>query len=118
MQISELPTNRLAGAVLLAVIGAAVKFYYDAWSSRRANRLQRVNRQLELLYGPMLALTHASREAWYAFRSIYRPDSKSYWLDPAGAPTPEEATAWRVWMKDVFMPLDDKLRNAIVEHSD
>jgi hypothetical protein len=61
MQLSELPTNQLAGAVLLAISGAAVKFYYDASASRRAHRLERVKKQLELLYGPMLSVTHASR---------------------------------------------------------
>jgi hypothetical protein len=53
-----------------------------------------------------------------AFRSIYRPGGGTYWLDPANPPTPEEAKAWRIWMKDVFMPLHDQLRKAIVEHAD
>ena len=50
----NIPTDTLAGAVLLAIIIAAVKCLLDSWATRRKSRLERYSRQLEFLYGTLL----------------------------------------------------------------
>ncbi len=110
--------NQLTGAILLAVLAAAIKFIFDGWTSRKANRLKRIDRQLEFFYGPLLALTHASEQAWKSFRSIHRTENGPYWGVPNDPPTEAEALAWRMWIEKVFMPLNERVENLIVEHAD
>jgi hypothetical protein len=106
----------LAGALLGAVTAAAWKYAYDLRIARRKDRLERVNAQLRLLYGPLFALDLAAREAWSSFRKRWRP-GRPYWSEPP-LPSEEEAEAWRVWMTAVFMPLNERMERAIVEHAD
>jgi hypothetical protein len=106
----------LVGALLGAVTAAAWKYAYDLRIARRKDRLERVNAQLRLLYGPLFALDLAAREAWASFRKRWRP-GRSYWSE-APSPSEAEAEAWRVWMTAVFMPLNERMERAIVEHAD
>ena len=50
------------------------------------------------------------------FRKVYRPTG-SYWgAEPL--PSKEEAEAWRLWMREVFMPLNLEMEALILKHSD
>jgi hypothetical protein len=51
----------VAFAILSGVIGFFAKGLYDLWATRRKERLDRVNQQLKLLYGPLFALNQAGR---------------------------------------------------------
>jgi hypothetical protein len=84
--------------------------------SQRKDQLDRVNRQLKELYGPLFALSHASHIAWESFRHRYRPTG-AFWV-PDNPPTEAEATAWRHWMEHVFMPLNVRKEEAILANSD
>jgi len=112
----DLPTDHLTGAILLAIFVAVIKYVADRWAGRRHARLKRLNAQLELLYGPMLALSHANDEAWKGFRAIHRPTKASYW-DPADAPSAKEAEAWRMWIQTVFMPINERLEKLVITQS-
>ena len=46
----------IAFAILSGVVGFLAKGVYDLWAARRKDRLERVNQQLKLLYGPLYAL--------------------------------------------------------------
>jgi hypothetical protein len=118
MDVGQLPTNQLAGALAVALAAAAAKYAYDDRATRRSNRVKRLDRQLEQLYGPLLALSHASFQAWRAFRQIHGRDKTTFWGDPSRPPTEAEATAWRLWMKHVFMPLNNRIEAVIIEHAD
>ena len=85
--------------------------------NQRKDRLDRITRQLGDLYGPLYALASSSAAAWLVFRSQYRPGG-AFWSSFRSAPTEDEAAAWRRWMTTVFMPLNRRLREAIVEHID
>jgi len=51
------------------------------------------------------------------FRKEYRPYVHGYWgTNPP--PTREEAEAWRLWIKEVFMPLNLEMEALILKHSD
>jgi hypothetical protein len=106
----------LVGALLAALSAAAWRYVYDLRIARRRDRLERVNSQLRLLYGPLLALDLAAREAWLSFRKTWRP-GRPYWAD-APAPTEAEAEAWRIWMTSVFMPLNERMERTVVENAD
>ena len=57
--------------VLLAFLGYIAIYLNNLQMSRRKDRLERVNKQLSELYGPMFSLTHASSIAWKWFREAH-----------------------------------------------
>jgi hypothetical protein len=66
----------------------------------RKDRLDRVNRQLSELYGPLYALDRAGYRLWQVFRSRHGRD---FWGSDH-PPTTVEAAARRLWMTTVFSP--------------
>ena len=102
--------------VVLALIGFLVKYVNDLAIVRRKDRLERINLQLKNLYGPLYATAHASEIAWQAFRSVYRPGKSFFRTQPP--PNEEELAAWRLWMVEVFMPLNLRLERVIVDNGD
>lgn len=107
----------LSVTIILALLGYLAKYLNDKKIAERKDRLDRVNRQLKELYGPLYSLTRASKIAWLGFRQKYRPGKESYWksLPP---PDKEEEAAWRLWMLEVFMPINLRLEKVIVENAD
>src|SRR5215217_4929287 len=102
--------------VCVAAVGYVIKYRTDLKLEQRNDRLERINRQLSEFYGPLLALTRSSDEAWQAFRKRYRPGEGSFWKnDPP--PTREDAVAWRQWMTTVFMPLQQRMMELVLMHS-
>src|SRR5262245_313463 len=59
----------VAFAIASGVAGFLAKGTYDLVAARRKDRLERVNQQLKLLYGPLYALNQAGNLAWMAFRT-------------------------------------------------
>lgn len=104
--------------VLVAAVGYVVKHASDLRLAQRNDRLERINRQLSLFYGPLLALTRSSEESWAAFRRRYRPGGEeSFWrLEPP--PTREDVLVWRLWMTTVFMPVSERITQLVIEHAD
>ena len=86
----------------------------DRERQQRAARLERVNRQLSELYGPLLAISLAGTSAWKSFGNMYmRPDVWSM----ADA-TPDELARFRLWMQVVQMPLNERLVEVITTKAD
>jgi hypothetical protein len=77
--------------------------------------IQFVSDQIRYLYGPLYAYMRTSTDAWTAFRDQYRPGIP-YWksLPP---PSDEEKRAWVLWMKTVFVPLNENMAKTILENS-
>jgi hypothetical protein len=84
--------------------------------ANRKSRLERVNSQLKLLYGPLYALTNASNRSWIAFRSTCRPSGAFF--DSSSPPTESELKEWRLWMTTVFMPLNLEMEKLILSNMD
>jgi amino acid transporter len=106
----------VTSTVILAFIGYFVKYLNDLAIARRRDRLDRVNAQLRLLYGPLFALTTASASVWTSFRKIYKPGEP--YFSQSLPPTEPELQAWRLWMLNVFMPLNRRMMDAIVSNAD
>ena len=106
----------IAFAVLSGIVGFIAKGVYDLWSARRRDKLERVNQQLKLLYGPLYALNQSSNLAWVAFRSRTRPGGSFFRKTPP--PNEEELEAWRRWMLTVFQPVHDEMLSIISKNAD
>jgi hypothetical protein len=102
--------------VTLAFLGYIITYLKNIGLSRRSERLDRVNRQLRELYGPLFALTHASKTAWDAFRSVHRP-GQDFW-DEGDPPTEKDLEAWRLWVKTVFLPITSRMYELVITKSD
>jgi len=107
----------LAVTVLLALAGYAVTYRNTLRLTKRKERLERVDRQLRELYGPLYALTESADKSWRAFRlQIGRPTG-SFW-NATPPPNEHEQAAWRLWMSHVLMPLNAQIESVVVEHAD
>lgn len=104
-------------SVFVAASGYAAKYWNDIRIAKRKDRLDRINQQLKLLYGPLYALDRASGTAWQYFRSRYR-SGIHYFREEPNPPTEDDLAAWRLWMCEVFMPLILRMEKTIVENAD
>lgn len=106
-------------AVTLAVaLGGYLATYFNGLRlDQRKDRLNRVNRQLSELYGPLLSLASASSASWEAFRSHYQPGPWNF-FDPESPPTDEAMRTWRQWMRHVLMPLNERMVELVITKAD
>lgn len=107
----------IAVPALVAVAGFFAAYARNLRIAQRKDRLDRVNRQLSELYGPLLALVSGSTRSWDAFRSRHQPYVAAFW-DQDHPPSEQEAHAWRVWMTEVFMPLNARMEELVVTKAD
>lgn len=96
---------------LLAIAGAY-------WNATRLERTKAefalLNEQLAKLYGPLYALSQASYETWLRFREHNRPQQR--YFDAEVPPSEEDLETWRMWMSNVFMPMNEMMVTAIVNN--
>lgn len=101
--------------VVLAAVGYFVTYVNGVRLENRKSRLKYLSDQIQFLYGPLFSLSHASQEAWRSFRSRYRPEGAFF--DPVNPLSAWELEAWRMWMVEVFMPLNLRMEKAIIENA-
>jgi hypothetical protein len=101
--------------VLLALLGIGAKYWNDLRIAQRKDQLERVNLQLRDLYGPLYALDQAGLEAWRAFRTRVRPGGPFF--DSTNPPSKADLAAWRLWMTEVFMPLNLRMETIITANT-
>ncbi|MDA0164293.1 hypothetical protein OM076_28745 [Solirubrobacter ginsenosidimutans] len=106
----------LVVTAVLAVAGFVVTYRANLRLAQRKDRLDRVNRQLGELYGPLFALTHASGNVFMRFRSVHWPERQAFFDAPEASS--EDCELWRRWMTHAFMPLTRQMVHAVVAHSD
>ncbi|MBK5990994.1 hypothetical protein JHN53_04950 [Streptomyces sp. MBT58] len=84
--------------------------------SLRKERINWVSSQLKDLYGPLLVLAETNERAWREYRSTY------FLLDPEESPehslTESVSTRWHVWVKTVFAPRAQQIREIVTTRGD
>jgi hypothetical protein len=103
-------------SVLIAVLGYFATYAYSLRLAQRKDRLDHINRQLSDLYGPLVALSTSGESAWRGFRRLYRPGISYFGTDPP--PNDAELAAWRLWMTEVFMPLNEQMFEVITNNAE
>ena len=101
----------------VAFIGYLITYWNNILLTQRAEQLNRINRQLSELYGPLYSLEHTGSQAWAAFRTKYRSNVPAFFTNNP-PPTEEDLKAWRLWTTTVFMPQTMQLRELIVSKAD
>lgn len=113
---SESMGNKLIVGVLIAVFTATVGYLVSYADQHRKDQIAFVSAQIEKLYGPLFALVQANDMAWVHFQQNYWKERQSYFqID-----TPLQAVEvdlWRLWMRNVFQPMNVRMEEAIVNNA-
>jgi len=106
----------LAVPASVAIVGLFAAYITNLRLAQRSAQLDRVSHQLSDFYGPLYALSSAANISWGAFRATHRPRGP-YWGDPSNPVSDADAAAWRLWMSQVFMPLNRQMRDLVVTNA-
>ena len=91
-------------AIVTAVLASILSYAYGQRLQRRKARLDRLNAQLEQLYGPLYATLEASRIAYRRFLDRVRPGSASLFEPNGPPPTKKQLRLFRQWVETVSHP--------------
>jgi hypothetical protein len=104
----------IASAVIVALLSSTLTYLTTRRLHGRADRLAQVTKQISELYGPLHALSRASEASWVQFRNSVGPD-KAIFGNPRVSLGAEEVAAWKYWITYVFMPLNRKMFEVILD---
>lgn len=106
-----LPSDLHYAAVLtvtLAFVGYLMTFTITHMIARRSDRLKLVNERLNDFYGPLYIASQAGN---IAYRSLLRKQGKTQSFPILDS----ELEEWVLWMKTIFMPLNDIREKIIID---
>lgn len=108
--------------LLIALAGAGWAFTYlnQIRTDQRNGQLARVNEQLRELYGPLLSCVTAAKATFDAMVLQHSPDGTGAGLRRAYSEDPQcdSASAYRLWVQEVFHPLNERAAELIIARSD
>ena len=107
---SSLPNVALLWTIVLAFLGYLVTFSSNRMMARRADRLRLVNQRLNEFYGPLYVATVAGN---IAYKALLAKQGKTQ-CHPI---RDEDLAEWLLWMKSIFMPLNDVREKIIIENA-
>jgi hypothetical protein len=102
--------------VLVALAGYLITYNNNIRMAQRQARLDRINRQLSELYGPLFSVTHTGARVFGEFLHKYAPHG-SMFIDGV-TPGDEQLKVWRLWMTTVFMPQNRHVYDLVVAKAD
>jgi len=117
-------------SVLATILVGFGSLAFQARSKRRddkrAAQLERLNRQLSQLYGPLYALYEEGERNWMAFVNRFSSDPRPLAvktflpskLDEFYPPTADRMVEYRRRMEQLFMPTNITMELLLVEHAD
>ncbi len=109
----------IVAAILVATMGWGITYFHKWHFDNKANKLDRVNKQLRELYGPLYARLMASQTTWEAFWKIHRPaHGRNSYFGADLHVTDKEKEIWRTWMTNVFEPLNAETEKLILKNID
>ncbi len=94
--------------IVLAFAGYLVTFMFTRMMARRADLLRMVNERLNEFYGPLYVASQAGN---IAYRSLLQKQGKTQSFPILDS----ELAEWVLWMKTIFMPLNDIREKIIIE---
>ena len=96
--------------IALAFAGYLVTFMSSRMMARRADRLRLVNQRLNEFYGPLYVATVAGN---IAYNALLAKQGKTQ-CHPIRE---KDLAEWVLWMKSIFMPLNDVREKIIIENA-
>ena len=102
--------NAAAFTVALAFAGYLLTYLSNRMMARRADRLRLVNQRINDFYGPLYVATVAGN---IAYKALLAKQGKTH-CHPI---RDEDLGEWVLWMKTIFMPLNDVREKIIIENA-
>lgn len=105
--------------ILVALGGWYFVYQNSRATAARSAQLERVNRQLRDLYGPLYARLAAGDKVWAAFWEKHRPEhGRNRYFTEGVELSEKELETWRTWMKTVFEPMNAACEEVILNNVD
>jgi hypothetical protein len=103
-------------SVVVAFLGYVLNRRGQQQLERRQALLDRVNRQLRDLYGPLNALVDVNEQIWAALRESRLPGREER---RRGTPLTEDQRAtWTTWINHALTPANRRMKDLIMAHAD
>lgn len=119
MDNSTIALIGIAVSILVAATGWIIAYVSKRQLDSRMAQLERVNRQLRELYGPLYIGLEAANRTWEAFWDKHRPaHGESYYFGPSVEVTEKEKEVWRNWIENVFEPMNAKAEEILTNNID
>ena len=91
--------------IFLALAGYLATYVSNRLLAQRQAQLERINSQLNSLYGPLLADQALSKAAWKAYEEM----AEGKWWDEGRPPDNEQSAQWQALMAKVFHPANRRM---------
>lgn len=98
--------------ISLAFLGYMVTYWNNLENSKRQARLNLIDKRMSEFYGPLFISTQASRKAFKAMIQQLGPKSEE--MLKSGKGEQELLRKWRIWLENVFMPINREIEKLIV----
>src|ERR1700761_3780051 len=103
-----LTPNAMVITIIVAFAGYLATFLSARLLAQRKDRLRLVNKRLNEFYGPLYV---ASQAGHIAYRSLLKKQNKTQ----AHPVSDEDLQEWALWMRTIFMPLNDVREKIIIQ---
>jgi len=100
--------------VALAFVGYVVTFFSNRKLARRREALDLVNAQISEFYGPLFIVATVGRIEYLALVQKMGRNVEGVLERPLA---PDEFREWRIWMTEVFMPMNEWCEKLLLEHA-
>jgi len=112
----ETSSNGIVIAISVAIVTATVGYFISTMQDQRKREIDFVDQQIEKLYGPLFALSTATKGA--AQQVLFKVRrGKDKFFDEHDPPSLTEVEQWRLWIRTVFQPMNKKMEAAIVNNA-
>jgi Polyketide cyclase / dehydrase and lipid transport len=97
-------------AIFLALAGYLATYASNRLLAQRQAQLERINSQLNNLYGPLLADQALGKAAWKVYEET---GEKKWWDEPRSPPDDEQSAQWQALMDKVFQPTNRRMLECV-----
>jgi hypothetical protein len=103
----------LTVTILLALLGYFATYVNNLRLARRSDKLKHVTTQIDELYGPLYIITQTGQMLSQALRAKGLRRGKENLIEDSPA-SANEISEWRIWIEQVFQPLNEQLEKIII----
>jgi hypothetical protein len=119
MDSSTIALAGIAVSISVAAAGWVVAYLSKRQLDSRLAQLERVNKQLRELYGPLYIGLEAANRTWAAFWEKHRPaHGRNYYFGPDAEVSEDEKKVWRNWIENVFEPMNARAEEILTNNID
>jgi len=111
----DIQTITLIVTVILAFLGYLFTHSSELSRSRRTEQLNLINMQINNFYGPLYIVL---QDSYASFAALLQKHNKTtVFFEKGKRPTEQEMKEWKIWMENIFMPLNLQIEKLILENA-